>query len=130
MKITKEQLRQIIKEELKEVIEEVEFDKEEFERGYQDALSGSPPPTPSTKHHKDYKLGFKDGVRDATLRGPLAGIGLKEESPKILHDKEIGHYYMDGREVVFTDKDGAERENVPLVVKQRARVKRAQGKLK
>ena len=54
----------------------------------------------------------------------------KEESPKILHDKEIGHYYIDGREIVFTDKDGAERENVPLVVKQRARVKRAQGDLK
>ena len=54
----------------------------------------------------------------------------KEESPKILHDKEIGYYYINGREIVFTDKDGAERENVPRLVRQRARVKRAQGDLK
>lgn len=73
MNITNKQLQNIIKEELEAVIEEAEFDKEQFERGYQDALNGLPPPTPSTKHHKDYKLGFKDGVRDATLRGPLGG---------------------------------------------------------
>ena len=73
MKLTEQRLKAIIKEELEKVVKEVEFDKEQFERGYHDGLNGLPPPTPSTKHHKDYKLGFKDGVRDATLRGPLGG---------------------------------------------------------
>ena len=72
MQITKEQLERLIAEVMKEN-EEIDFDKEQFERGYQDALNGLPPPTPPTKHHKDYKLGFKDGVRDATLRGSLGG---------------------------------------------------------
>ena len=73
MRITKEQLKQIIKEELEEVFEEVEFDKEEFERGYHDGLNGLPPSPDHNNRHEDYKLGFKDGVRDATLRGPLGG---------------------------------------------------------
>jgi len=76
MKITKEQLKQIIKEELESLISE------------------------------------------------------NEESPTIPYDKVIGYYYIDGEEVVFTDKDGKELKNVPWLAISKARIRKAQGDLK
>ena len=69
MKITRRQLRGLIKE----TIEKVEFNKEEFEKGYWKGFYGIPPLPDHNNRHKDYKLGYKNGLRDATLRGPLGG---------------------------------------------------------
>ena len=69
MKITKRQLRRLIKE----AIEKVEFNKEEFEEGYWKGFYGIPPSPDHNNRHEDYKLGYKNGLRDATLRGPLGG---------------------------------------------------------
>jgi len=56
-------------------------------------------------------------------------VNESEESPKILHDKEIGHYYIADGEVVFTDKDGAEKD-VPLLTRSKARLRLKQRDLK
>ena len=72
----------------------------------------------------------KDQLKEIIKEELESLISENEEAPTILYDKEIGHYYIDGREIVFTDKDGAKRENVPLAVKSLAKLKKKQRDLK
>jgi len=105
MKITKEQLKQIIKEELENVLE---GQSEMFSRyglqGPGDWGTGDPVP-----------LGSSDDPK---------------KKPEISYDKEIGYYYIDGNEVVFTDKDGKELKDVPWLAISKARTRLDQGDLK
>ena len=58
MKITRRQLRQLIKEAIED------WDEAEYDRGYQDGLDGMPVAGDATV---DYDAGYEDGQQDATL---------------------------------------------------------------
>ena len=90
MKITRRQLRQLIKEAIdfsdREAnphddsmyghdIEDKDWDEAEYDRGYQDGLDGMPVAGDATV---DYDAGYEDGQQDATL--PEGKTYLKEDN--------------------------------------------------
>jgi len=57
-------------------------------------------------------------------------VNESEETPETPYDKVIGYYYIDGNEVIFTDKDGKELKDVPWLAMSKARIRKKQGDLK
>ena len=70
MKITKRQLRRIIKEVIDDPYtygDDMHGDEAEYDRGYQDGFDSAPPASDATA---DYDIGYEDGEGDATLPEP------------------------------------------------------------
>ena len=78
MKITKRQLRRIIRESLNEAMPLPDhMDSAEYDRGYQDGLDQFPI---ADDANPDYDVGYEDGSLDAQLPEPGPPPGVEEEA--------------------------------------------------
>ena len=82
MKITKRQLKRIIRESLNEAERLPDWmDSAQYDRGYQDGLDGFPI---ADDANPDYDAGYEDGSLDAQLPEPGPPPGVEEEAAEEL----------------------------------------------
>ena len=97
MKITKRQLRRIIKEAVPHERQAFLEDHPDFQRGYNDASAGRrrmPGATP------EYASGYEEGLEDAYYDGSDYGY-IKEEKQKLLNEIDYDSPMAIAREHVF-----------------------------